>query len=264
MCVSTGGDVDKGCDLTDQKDFSKAIVVLGLLLAIGMASAAFILGVQAKRAVSGQQSITVKGLAEKPIKADSAEWRIDFSVVDATQAGALQKLAVERKVVEAFLVKQGLEANTWLTEVEELRPHYDEVFEKDRSRQVQNGFDATQSIFVSTKELAKITIAHKAILQLRVDNHPVVAQPPNYLVSNLEEIKMSLIADATKNARSRATEFVKQDGVKVGVMKSASQGAFYILPVGGETMEDSYGGTYDKSTIDKTARVVVTIVYNIE
>jgi hypothetical protein len=57
---------------------------------------------------------------------------------------------------------------------------------------------------------------------------------------------------------------VKQDGVKVGMMKSASQGAFYILPVGGEAGDDSYGGVYDKSTIAKTARVVVTIVYNIE
>jgi len=27
---------------------------------------------------------------------------------------------------------------------------------------------------------------------------------------------------------------------------------------------DSYGGRYDKSTIDKMARVVVTIEYNIE
>jgi hypothetical protein len=101
-------------------------------------------------------------------------------------------------------------------------------------------------------------------LQLRAENHPVTARAPSYLVSDLENIKMSLIAAATKNARSRATEFVKQDGVKVGVMKSASQGAFYILPVGGDAGDDSYGGVYDKSTIDKTARVVVTIVYGIE
>ena len=104
----------------------------------------------------------------------------------------------------------------------------------------------------------------QALLQLRSENHPANASAPSYLVSDLENIKMSLIADATKNARSRATEFVKQDGVKVGVMKSASQGAFYILPVGGEAGDDSYGGVYDKSTIAKTARVVVTIVYNIE
>jgi uncharacterized protein len=248
----------------NSSQFPKAIMVLGLLLAIGMATAAFILGVQAKRAVSGQQSITVKGLAEKPIKADSAEWVISATVKDACQAGALQKLAVERKVLEDFLAKQGLDASTLTIEVENLAPHYDEVFVKETPRQVQNGFDAFQNIHVTSKELEKITLANKALLQLRAESHPVTAQPPNYLVSNLEAVKMSLIADATKNARSRATEFVKQDGVKVGVMKSASQGAFYILPVGGDAGDDSYGGVYDKSTIDKIARVVVTIVYNIE
>lgn len=250
--------------MSENKSYSNAIIVLGLLLAIGMASAAFILGVQAKRAVAGQQSITVKGLAEKPIKADSAEWQINIGVVADTQADALDAVASTRKVVEDFLAKQGFSAETWSADVESISPHYEEVFIKDTPRQVQKGFDAFQTLRVNSKDLNKITAANKAFLQLRADNHPVSAQPPQFLVSDLETVKMSLIADATKNARARATEFVKQDGVKVGVMKSANQGAFYILPAGGEASDDSYGGTYDKSTIDKMARVVVTIVYNIE
>ena len=129
---------------------------------------------------------------------------------------------------------------------------------------MQNGFDAYQNLRIATKDLDKITQANKNLLQFKAQNRPVIAQPPNYMVSDLEAVKMSLIADATKNARARATEFVKQDNGSVGVMKSASQGAFYILPVGGEASDDSYGGVNDKSTIEKTARVVVTIVYNIE
>jgi hypothetical protein len=252
--------------MNENKQFSNAIIVLGLLLAIGMASAAFILGVQAKRAVAGQQSITVKGLAEKPIKADSAEWSISVDVTAETQAEALQAVAKERKVVEAFLAKQGFATENITADIETINPHYEEIFIKDTPRQIQKGFDAYQTIRISTKELAKITAANKAFLQLKAENHPDSALPPNYLVSDLESVKMSLIADATKNARARATEFVKQDGVKVGVMKSASQGAFYILPVGknNDDTDNSYGGINDKSTIDQTARVVVTIVYNIE
>ena len=250
--------------MNENKQFSNAIIVLGVLLAIGMASAAFILGVQAKRAVAGQQSITVKGLAEKPIQADSVTWMLNIAVTDTDQRGALDKLTVERKVLEDFLLKQGLLKDTWVWQVENIADHYDEVFIKDTPRQMKNGFDAYQSVIISTKDLAKITQANQAILQLRADNHPITAQPPEYLVSGLEQVKMSLIADATKNARARATEFVKQDGVKVGVMKSANQGAFYILAKGGEAGDDSYGGVYDKSSIEKTARVVVTIVYNIE
>jgi uncharacterized protein len=250
--------------MTEKIDYSKPMMILGLLLAIGMASAAFILGVQAKRAVAGSQSISVKGLAEKPIKADRAEWVVSVGVTADTEAQALKKLVVERKVLDSFLTKQGLDQSTWNVDLENLSPHFEEVFVKDVARQVQKGFEASQSIRVLSKDLTKITEANKAFLQLRAENSQVSAQAPNYLVGDLEAIKMSLIADATKNARDRATEFVKQDNVKVGAMKSANQGSFYILPVGGEVPDDSYGGKYDKSTINKTARVVVTIVYNIE
>jgi uncharacterized protein len=252
--------------MTDKIDSAKPMMILGLLLAIGMASAAFILGVQAKRAVAGSQSITVKGLAEKPIKADRAEWIVGVGVIADTEAQALKKLLIERKVLDSFLTKQGLDASTWRVDLESLKPNIQEVYVegKETPRQVQKGFVASQSIRVLSKDLSKIAEANKAFLQLRAENSQVAAQPPNYLVGDLEAIKMSLISDATKNARDRASEFVKQDNGKVGAMKSANQGSFYILPVGGEIPEDSYGGKYDKSTIDKTARVVVTVVYNIE
>ena len=71
----------------------------------------------------------------------------------------------------------------------------------------------------------------------------------------------ALIADATRNAHDRATEFARSGEASVGTMRSASQGAFYILPARGSSGDDEYGGTYDKSTIDKLARVVVTVEY---
>ena len=58
---------------------------------------------------------------------------------------------------------------------------------------------------------------------------------PQFLVSNLEEVKMSLIAAAMQNSRVRAGEFAKNGDVEVGPMRSASQGAFYILPAGRRT-----------------------------
>jgi hypothetical protein len=116
---------------------------------------------------------------------------------------------------------------------------------------------------MATQNLDAITEANRDLLQLLADNHPLTAAPPSYLVSRLEEVKMSLIAAATRNAKARAREFVKDDEIGIGSIRTASQGAFYILPVGGEVGDEDYGGVYDKSTIDKTARVVVTIVYNL-
>ena len=53
-------------------------------------------------------------------------------------------------------------------------------------------------------------------------------------------------------------------GAAVGAMRSASQGSFNIYADGGEGSSDDYGGVYDKSTIGKNVRLVVTIEYGID
>jgi uncharacterized protein len=248
-----------------EKQSTIAMTILGLLLAIGMSSAAFILGVQAKKAASGQQSITVKGLAVKDLQADNAEWTVTISVTELTFAEALNKLRAERPALDAFLVKQGVDKSGWTEGSESVTAHMVTVYlPQGGTKTEQQGYDASQAITVTTKDLAKIEMANKDFLALQAEGRPVTASSPLYLVSNLEGIKMSLIAAATENAKKRAEEFVKQDKVKVGVMRSASQGAFYILAPGGDADTDDYGGTYDKTTIKKLAKVVVTIVYNIE
>jgi uncharacterized protein len=248
-----------------EKQSTLAMTILGILLAIGMSSAAFILGVQAKKAASGQQSITVKGLAVKDVQADNAEWTVTISVNQPTFSEALNKLRAERPALDAFLVKEGLEKTGWQEGSESVTAHMETIYlPQGGTKTEQQGYDASQAITVTTKDLAKIEAANKNFLALQAEGRPVTASTPLYLVSGLEDIKMSLIAAATENAKKRAEEFVKQDKVKVGVMRSASQGAFYILAPGGNSDTDDYGGTYDKTTIKKQAKVVVTIVYNIE
>jgi hypothetical protein len=248
------------------KEMSRAIMVLGVLLALGMSVAAFILGVHADHLGSGRQTITVKGLAEKPVQADYAEWNIGVSVVAPTLADTLAKLRAVRPDLDVFLAKQGFDPGTQKASDESAAPNMVEDDSKLEAphRQVQKGFIGTQTIVVTTKDLVKIAAASKAALEFQASGHPIFYTAPSYLVSKLEDIKMSLIGAATQNAQKRAEEFAKNGNAKVGSMHAASQGAFYILAAGSSVDSADYGGAYDKSTPDKTARVVVTIDYNIE
>lgn len=249
-------------------DTSKAVVILGLLLAIGMSLSAFIFGLQAKHIGSGKQSIAVKGLAEKPVMADYAEWTVGLRVQGATFAEALANLRNERPTLDAFLAAQGFAANSLKGGTETVTPNLvEEEVEGGggRTRTVQRGFNAAQSVLITSKDLPAIEAAHKAILQFVGEGHPAYFEDPAFLVSNLEDIKMSLIGAATQNALQRAAQFAQNGNAEVGAMRSASQGAFYILPAGAsvDSSDYGYGGTYDKTTISKTARVVVTIEYDI-
>jgi hypothetical protein len=182
-----------------------------------------------------------------------------------TIADALGRLRKERPQLDAFLAKAGFDEKALADSSEDVEPNYEQVEGRNGNmHSVQQGHIARQTLTINTADIAKITAASRAIVQFEAEGHPVQYGEPQYLVSNLEEVKMSLIAAAMQNSRARAGEFAKSGDVEVGRMRSASQGAFYILAAGADQDVSDWGGAYDKSTVDKIARVVVTVDYGIE
>jgi hypothetical protein len=235
-----------------------------VIFSVALILAAAILGYQVKQVGGGRESISVKGLAEKPIKADRAEWTIRLQVKGATISEALTKLRREKPVLDQFLATAGFDKAALTESNEATEPNFEEVEGRNGSmRSVQDGHVARQSITINTTDITKIIAAAKSVVQFEADGHPVSYGAPQFLVSNLEDVKMSLIGAAMRNSHTRAEEFAKNGDVKVGSMRSASQGAFYILPAGANADVSDWGGTYDKTTVDKIARVVVTVDYGI-
>jgi len=236
-----------------------------IIFSVALIIAASVLGYQVKQVGGGRESISVKGLAEKPVKADRAEWTVNLQVKGATIADALGKLRKERPALDQFLGKAGFEAAVLTESNESAEPNYEQVEGRNGNmRSVQDGHIARQSITINTTDIGKILAAAKGIVQFEADGHAVNYGEPQFLVSNLEDVKMSLIGAAMQNSRARAEEFAKNGGVEVGAMRSASQGAFYILPASANADVSDWGGTYDKTTVDKIARVVVTVDYGIK
>jgi hypothetical protein len=236
-----------------------------IIFSIALVVAASVLGYQVKQVGGGRETISVKGLAEKPIRADRVEWTVRLQVKGASIADALGKLRKERPALNDFLAKAGFESGSFTESNEATEPNYEQVEGSNGNmRSVQQGNIARQSITVNTTDIDKIIAASRAIVQFEADGHPVAYGEPQFLVSNLEEVKMSLIAAAMQNSRTRAAEFAKNGDVEVGRMRSASQGAFYILAAGADQDVSDWGGSYDKSTVDKIARVVVTVDYAID
>lgn len=244
---------------------NRYLAVFGVILAVGLMAAAFILGHQFKNL---QQTgvITVKGLAEAEHKASLATWRISIFGWGITYSDAMKQNQQNLNQAVKFLKDQGfIDDEREITElsVNERTEYYVDEFGKDRSR--KNGYNATRSIVISTKDLAKLQTALSKIQFLRAENEAIDFSSPDYYLENLENIKRELIAKATQDAYVRAEEFAKTSNVKVGLLRSASQGSFDIKSTRPNTddSDDSYGGSYDTSTIDKKVRLVVTIQYAI-
>ena len=249
--------------MSEQKQIS-SLSILGVLLALGLMAAAFILGVQFKN-LRQPGTITVKGLAEKNFQSDSATWNTGVNAHGESYQEVLDLLTARRKKLSKFLGEQGFTA----AEMKVGLPEVSRVFNETR--------DELGNVTRTPKRLrwrSQYCGQHQKTGQnpsrpacyfefpcakrfIRFDN-------PQYLLGNLETIKRDLITQATEDAQKRAAEFAKTGGGKVGAMRSASQGSFNIYADTGSSEDDEYGGSYDKSTVGKQVRLVVTIEYGIE
>lgn len=249
---------------TDNKN-SLPLIIFGIILALGLIAAAFVLGTQFKN-LKQSGTITVKGLAEAPYKANLAQIQMGVSAWGQDYAGALANGKNDFKALQQFVASKGFSVSSQNVTPISVEPYNEDyVDEQGQTRTRQNGYKATQTLSISSQELNKITNMLAQVQNYRISHESVTFEKPQYLLNDLEKIKHDLIAKATDDANKRAEEFAKTGHAKVGVMRSASQGSFNILDAHNPETEDSdYGGTYNKDGVDKLVRLVVTIDYAIE
>lgn len=249
---------------TDNKN-SLPLIIFGIILALGLIAAAFVLGTQFKN-LKQSGTITVKGLAEAPYKANLAQIQMGVSAWGQDYAGALANGKNDFKALQQFVASKGFSVSSQNVTPISVEPYNEDyVDEQGQTRTRQNGYKATQTLSISSQELNKITNMLAQVQNYRISHESVTFEKPQYLLNDLEKIKHDLIAKATEDANKRAEEFAKTGHAKVGVMRSASQGSFNILDAHNPDTDDSdYGGTYDKDGVDKLVRLVVTIDYAIE
>ena len=249
---------------TDNKN-SLPLIIFGIILALGLIAAAFVLGTQFKN-LKQSGTITVKGLAEAPYKANLAQIQMGVSAWGQDYAGALANGKNDFKALQQFVASKGFSISSQNVTPISVEPYNEDyVDEQGQTRTRQNGYKATQTLSISSQELNKITNMLAQVQNYRISHESVTFEKPQYLLNDLEKIKHDLIAKATDDANKRAEEFAKTGHAKVGVMRSASHGSFNILDAHNPDTDDSdYGGTYDKDGVDKLVRLVVTIDYAIE
>src|SRR5690606_10654444 len=79
---------------------------------------------------------------------------------------------------------------------------------------------------------------------------------PTYVFTKLNDVRPTMIAEATASARTGAAQFAKDSGTPLGPIQQATQGSFQILP------RDGFGD--ESQSPDKKVRVVTTIRYRLK
>src|SRR5690606_2242284 len=114
---------------------------------------------------------------------------------------------------------------------------------------------------ITEDDVTKITQLAKNTQALTNQGVIFSTYQPEYYYSKLSELRVSLLADAIKDAKARATELAESSGSRVGTLKAASTGVVQVLSP--NSVEVSDYGQYDTSSIEKDVMVTVRATFTV-
>ncbi|KQW79667.1 SIMPL domain-containing protein [Brevundimonas sp. Root1279] len=227
--------------------------VFGGLLALGLIGGGWFIGQGVVNARVGDRSVSVRGLAERDVKADLAILPLRFTVSGEVLSDVQARIDNDLAIVRRFLAQQGYpDAAVTLGRLEV----------SDTQAQAYGAADGrprfilSQTVIVRTNDVDRVQATSRAMNDLV--RQGVLLQDytgPSYVFTKLNDVRPAMIAEATASARTGAEQFAKDSGTAVGSIREASQGYFEILP------RDQTGD--ESQSPDKKVRVVTTISYRL-
>ena len=229
------------------------------LIALGLAIGGTVPGYYYYQAHMNNRAVTVKGLAEKDVRADLAVWKIKFQTTGMVLTDTQRVLADNLSKIQAYLTERGFTGDEILVG----RVNTNDLMANPYRDNVKGPrYILGQSITVRS---GKVDLVEKSLRDIGVlvaqgvlfDNQEY-GSPVAYLFTGLNDIKPEMLEQATTNARKAAAEFAKSSDARVGKIKRANQGVFSILP------RELTPGASESEQIDKTVRVVSTVEYYLD
>ena len=219
-----------------------AIIVLGFALRSGIVAFKDM-----------DRSVTVKGLAEKEVKADKVTWPLVYKELGNDPAEMYDLLTQKNKKVLAFLKSAGIKES----DISVNPPVISDRQADNYSNEIMNyRYKATSVITVTSTEVDKVRTLMRRQSELMKQGIALVSEEYGsnsvvYEFTGLNKVKPDMIEEATKNARKTAQKFADDSGSSLGEIRNAQQGQFSI--------EDRDANT----PYIKRLRVVNTVEYSI-
>ncbi len=195
-----------------------------LLLAVVIGGLFFIAGKHLETKEFDRTTISVSGEGKAAAVPDIAE--LSFGVQIQRQTTARQAMDMLGKNMTAVLdavKKSGIEEKDIRTESLALNPTYDW---KD-GQQVMRGFDASQSLRVKVRDLDTVSDVLAAATNAGANQ----AGGVSFIVDDPEKSRAEAREEAISQAQAKAVTLAKQLGMRLGKLKSFSEGGGYSPPM---------------------------------
>lgn len=239
----------------------KKNVIVSLIIGCAFVIGLSVFGYNVSKLKRPDKRIAVTGMAERNFKSDLAVWTATYEVRAADIQQGYKLMEESKKVVNEFLNAQKITPQMVEYGAIQLEREYNKDNYCDNKTFV--GYLLKQSFTVTSKDIDQIDKLSRDVSQVIKDGVEISSQTPNYFYTNLNELKVEMLKEASSDAKKRADVIAEGSGSHVGKLQKADQGVFQI--VGLNSNEDySWGGSFNTSSKEKTASVTIKATYSLK
>ena len=207
----------------------KSALVLGIFIFLGMACLGYFLGASLIKFKEFERTVTVKGLSERDYPADIALWPIHFSQAGNDLAKLYASIDADSEKIVAFLMRNGFGEDEITKSPPSIVDKLAQGYEKSK---IEYRYYATQTITVYSGKIESVRSTMNNLAELGKQGIVLTGTgyqtTTEYLFTRLNEIKPSMVEEATMKAREVAEKFATDSNSRLGKIKSARQGQFSI------------------------------------
>jgi hypothetical protein len=236
-----------------------------IAICISILISVFILGNAFKYKTKSTETITVTGLSEKEFTSDLIVWGGTFSRNAYTLKDAYALLKEDEAAIRQYLHSKGITDScivfSSVTMMKSFENKYDERGNQISS--VFSGYSLTGTVRVESKEIDRVEKLSREITELLEKGIELNSNAPEYYYTQLNELKIDLLANASADAKTRAETIAKNSGAGLNGLSKASMGVFQIT---GKNVNElySYGGTFNTSSKIKVASITLKVEYRLD
>lgn len=206
----------------------KGKLFMGICLLAGL----MFIGAMLPKAVNDyrgyERVVNVKGLCEREVLADKVIWPLAITVSGDEINSIYQDISSRNAKVKKFLIDGGIPEENITISAATVNDRNNESYNSNRMYRYivkdvitvcSNDIETVRGLMSKQNELLKAGIV---IDDENWENQTV------FSYESLNDIKPSMIEEATKNAREVGLKFASDSGSKLGKIKEANQGTFSI------------------------------------
>ena len=228
-------------------------VILGL---------SFIIGKNVETTKLPPVTISVSGEGKVSAVPDIAS--LSFGVQTGRQTtaqDAMEKLSSDMNEVLEAVKAKGIEDKDIRTESLNLFPAYD----WDEGTRIDKGFEASQSLRVKVRDLAKIGDVLTAATSAGANQ----AGGVSFTIDEPEDLQAEAREEAIENAKEKAEELAKELGVSLGKLRGFNEGGYTPAPMYDRAMMmegigmGGGGGPIQVPSGEQEVRMNVTLTYEV-